>query len=429
VSILTGLIFGLAPAWESARVEISSGLKDSARTASHRRRGLAGKAIVIIQVALSMLLVVGAGLFVQTLSQLGRARLGFQPDHLLLFGIEPPQTSYPGAKSTPLYRQIEEKLAAIPGVQSVTLTELPLIGGNVSAHTIIPEGQQRKPKGNPGALSNYVGRTFFSTFAIPIIAGRAFDATDTDTSAKVAVINESLAKKYFAGRSPIGRTFAFGGNNPTRLQIVGVSADAKYDNLRKPPEPTFYMPYWEEKNGVSGVTFAISTHMDTQALLPLLRQAVGAIDRNLPILDVRTQNEQIASRMQNERNFADLTAAFGVLALVLAAIGIYGIMAYAVSRRTNEIGIRMALGAEPRRVLAMVLREATCLAAIGVAAGVCVALTMGRLIASLLYGLRSWDPTTFVVSAALLIAVAIAASWLPARRAAGMNPMRALRHE
>ncbi len=172
VSILTGLVFGLAPAWESARVEISSGLKDSARTASHRRRGLAGKAIVIIQVALSMLLVVGAGLFVQTLSQLARARLGFQPDHLLLFGIEPPQTTYAGAKTTPLYRQIEANLAAIPGVQSVTLTGLPLIGGNVSVHTIIPEGQQRKPEGNPSALSNYVGRTFFSTFAIPIIAGR-----------------------------------------------------------------------------------------------------------------------------------------------------------------------------------------------------------------------------------------------------------------
>ncbi len=429
VSILTGLVFGLAPAWESACVEISSGLKDSARTASHRRRGLAGKTIVIIQVALSMLLVVGAGLFVQTLSQLGRAHLGFQPDHLLLFGIEPPQTSYPGAKTTPLYRQIEEKLAAVPGVQSVTLTGLPLIGGNVSVHTIIPEGQQRKPEGNPSALSNYVGRTVFSTFAIPIIAGRAFDATDTETSVKVAVINESLAKKYFSGRSPIGRTFETGRNNPTRLQIVGVCADAKYDSLRKPPEPTFYIPYWEEKNGVSGVTFAISSRMDTQALLPLLRQAVGAIDRNLPILDVRTQNEQIASRMQNERNFADLTAAFGVLALVLAAIGIYGIMAYAVSRRTNEIGIRMALGAEPRRVLTMVLREASWLAAIGIAAGVCVALAMGRLIASMLYGLRSWDPVTFAASAALLIAVATAASWIPARRAAGMNPMRALRHE
>ncbi len=429
VSILTGLVFGLAPAWESARVEISSGLKDSARTASHRRRGLAGKAIVVIQVALSMLLVVGAGLFVQTLSQLGRARLGFQPDHLLLFGIEPPQTSYPGAKTTPLYRQIEEKLTAIPGVQSVTLTGLPLIAGNVSVHSFIPEGRQRKPEGNPSALSNDVGRTFFPTFAIPIIAGRAFDATDTETSVKVAVINESLAKKYFAGRSPVGRTFEFGGNNPIRLQIVGVCADAKYDSLRKPPEPTFYTPYWEEKNGVSGVTFAVSTRTDTQALLPLLRQAVGAIDRNLPLLDVRTQNEQIASRMQNERNFADLTAAFGVLALVLAAIGIYGIMAYAVSRRTSEIGIRMALGAEPRRVLVMVLREASWLAAIGIAAGVCAALAMGRLIASLLYGLRSWDPITFAASAALLIAVATAASWIPARRAAAMNPMRALRHE
>jgi predicted permease len=306
---------------------------------------------------------------------------------------------------------------------------LPLVGGNFGVHTFIPEGQQRKAQGNPSALSNDTGRTFFSTFAIPIIAGRAFDATDTETSVKVAVINESLAKEYFPGRSPVGRTFETGRNNPMRLQIVGVCADAKYDSLRKPPEPTFYVPYWEEKNGVSGVTFAISTRMDTQALLPLLRQAVGAIDRNLPLLDVRTQNEQIASTMQNERNFADLTAAFGVLALLLAAIGIYGIMAYAVARRTNEIGIRMALGAEPRRVLVMVLREASWLAAIGIAAGVCVALVMGRLIASMLYGLRSWDPITFASSAALLIAVATAASWIPARRAAAMNPMRALRHE
>jgi predicted permease len=429
VSILTGLVFGLAPAWESARVQISSGLKDSAQTASRRRRGLAGKAIVIIQVALSMLLVVGAGLFVQTLSQLGRARLGFQPDHLLLFGVEPPRNSYPGAKTTQLYEQIEDKLAAIPGVQSVTLTGLPLIAGNVSVHSIVPDGQQRKAEGNPSALSNDVGRTFFSTFAIPIIAGRAFDATDTETSVKVAVINESLAKKYFAGRSPVGRTFEFGGDHPTRLQIVGVSADTKYDRLRKSPEPTFYLPYWQGKNGDSDVTFAVSTHMDTQALLPALRQAVGSIDGNLPILDVRTQNEQIASTMRNERNFADLTAVFGVLALVLAAIGIYGIMAYAVSRRTNEIGIRMALGAEPRRILAMVVREASLLAAIGIASGVCAALAMGRLIASMLYGLRSWDPGTFVASAALLIAVAVAASWIPARRAARMNPVRALRHE
>jgi predicted permease len=429
ISILTGLIFGLAPAWDSARVEVGTGLKDSARTATNRRRGLAGKAIVVVQVALSMLLVVGAGLFIQTLSQLGRVRLGFQPDHLLLFGIEPPQTSYPGAATIPLYRRIEDKLAVIPGVQSVTLTGLPLIGGNVSMHTIIPEGQQRKAEGNPSALSNYVGRNFFATFGIPIIAGRAFDGTDTETSVKVVVINESLAKKYFPNMNPIGRSFTYGWNNPMRLQIVGVCADAKYSHIRKEPEPTFYLPYWEEKNGVSGVTFAIFTHMKTDELAPLLRATVNAVDHNLPVLDVRTQNEQIASTMQNERIFADLTGAFGVLALVLACIGIYGIMAYGVSRRINEIGIRMALGAQPRRVLGMVLREASWLTGIGVAAGVCAALALGRLVASMLYGLKWWDPTTLASSAALLIAVAMAASWIPARRAAGVDPMRALRHE
>jgi predicted permease len=428
ISVLTGLIFGLAPAWEAARVEVNTGLKDSARTASHRRRGLAGKSVVIVQVALSMVLVVGAGLFVQTLSQLGRARLGFQPDHLLLFGIEPPQTRYPGAKTTPLYRQIEDKLAAIPGVQAVTLTGLPLIAGSVSVHSLTPEGQQRKADGKSSALSNDVGKNFFATYGIPILAGRAFDATDTETSVKVAVINESLAKKYFPGQNVIGKSFETGQNHSTRFQIVGVCADAKYDRVRKSPEATFYVPYWE-KDGVSSVTFAISTRMDTQAMVPLLREAVNAVDKNLPILDVRTQNEQIASTMRNERNFADLTGAFGVLALVLAAIGIYGIMANAVSRRTNEIGIRLALGAEPRRVLGMVLREASWLAGIGVLTGICAALGMGRLIASMLYGLRSWDPVTFGASAALLIGVAMAASWIPARRAASVNPVRALRHE
>jgi predicted permease len=429
ISILTGLVFGLAPAWEAARVEVSSALKDAARTATSRRRGLAGKAIVVIQVALSMLLVVGAGLFVQSLSQLGRARIGFQPDNLFLFGVEPPQTNYPGAATIPLCRQIEDKLSAIPGVQSVTLSQLPLISGNVSIHTIIPEGQKRKPEGNPSALSNTVGRTFFSTFGIPIVAGRGFDATDTQTSLKVVVINQSLAKKFFANQNPIGRTFETGSNNPYRLQVIGVSADAKYDSLRKDPEPTFYLPYWQDKNGLSDATFAISTRMDASTIAPLLREAVGSVDGNLPVLDVRTQNEQIASRMQNERIFADLTGAFGILALVLASIGIYGIMAYAVSRRINEIGIRMALGARPAIVLAMVLREAFWLTGIGVAAGIAAALALGRLVASMLFGLKPWDPATFASSAALLIVVAVAASWIPARRAAGVDPIRALRHE
>jgi predicted permease len=429
ISILTGLIFGLAPGWQATRVQVSSGLKDSGQTITHRRRGLAGKSIVVVQVALSMLLVVGAGLFVQTLVRLGRAPLGFRSHNLLLFSLELPQTRFPGTASLPVLRQIEQKLAAVPGVQGATLTREALISGSVSMYTVVPEGQQKKA-GKQGALMNDVGQDFFPTFGIPIVGGRGFDAGDTLTSRKVTVVNQAFAKKFFPGLNPIGRTFDAGwGIHPLVLEIVGVSGDAKYDQVRKAAEATFYTPYLQESTGVQDATFAVSTRLSGSALLPSLRDAVRSVDANLPLLDVRTQDEQIAASMQQERIFADLTGGFGVLALLLACIGIYGIMAYAVSQRTNEIGIRMALGAQPGRVLRMVFREAWWIAAIGVAAGLGGALALGRLIAAMLYGLRPWDPATLAGAAALLIVVALGASWIPARRAAGVDPMRALRHE
>jgi predicted permease len=429
ISVITGLIFGLVPAWEATRVQVSSALKDSVHTATHRRRGLAGRAIVIVEVALSMLLVVGAGLFVQTLIQLGRARLGFRPQNLLLFELQPPQTRYRGAANIPLYRQLEQKLAAIPGIQQVTLTGVSLIAGDAMAHTFIPEGQQRKPQGNPSVLLNDVGEGFFPTYRIPIVAGRGFNGSDTETSRKVAVVNESLAKKYFPHVNPVGRTFEAGWHDPIRIEIIGICGDAKYDHLRKNPEPTYYAPYWQNKNGLSQATFALATRLDAKTLAPSLRQAVQSVDRNLPLLDIRTQEEQIAASMQHERIFADLTAAFGVLALILACIGIYGIMAWMVSRRMQEIGIRIALGARSEQVQGMVLREAAWMTLLGVAAGVCGALALGRVVASLLYGLKPWDPATFAVSATVLVLVALAAGWVPARRAAGVDPIRALRHE
>jgi predicted permease len=431
ISVLTGLIFGLAPAWESTRVQASSGLKDSAQTATHRRRGLAGKTIVVIEVALSMLLVVGAGLFVQTLIQLGHARLGFRPHNLLLFDLHPPQIRYPGAANIPLYRQLEQKLAAIPGIQSVTLTSMPLISGNVMLGEFVPEGQQRKleRKANPSVFLNDVGESFFATYGIPIVAGRGFNAADTETSQRVAVVNQSLAKKYFPGQNPVGRTFEAGWQDPIRIEVVGVCGDAKYDRVRKDPEPTFYTPYRQNKDGVDQATFALATRLDAKTLAPTLRQVVQSVDKNLPLLDVRTQNEQIAANTQNERIFANLTAAFGVLALVLACIGIYGIMAWMVSRRIHEIGIRIALGARAEQVQWMVLREAAWMTSLGVAAGVFAALALGRVVASLLYGLKPWDPTTIAGSGTLLILVALGASWIPARRAAGVDPIRALRHE
>jgi predicted permease len=429
VSIVTGLIFGLAPAWEATRVQANSALKDSAQTVTNRRRGLAGKTIVIIEVALSMLLVVGAGLFVQTLIQLGHSGLGFRPQNLLLFELQPPQTRYHGAATIPLYRQLEQKLTAIPGVQVVTLTGLPLIAGNAGIRTFIPEGQQRKPQGNPTVLSNDVGEKFFSTYRIPIVAGRGFNGSDTETSRKVAVVNESLAKKYFPHLNPIGRTFETGFRDPIRIEIIGVCGDAKYDRMRKGPEPTYYAPYRQNKNGVPQATFALATRLDAKTLAPSLREAVQSVDRNLPLLDVRTQEEQIAASMQHERIFANLTTAFGVLALVLACIGIYGIMAWMVSRRMQEIGIRIALGARSEQVQGMVLREAAWMTLFGVAVGVGGAMALGRVVGSLLYGLKWWDPATFAGSATVLVLVALAASWIPARRAAGVDPIRALRHE
>jgi predicted permease len=430
VSITTGLIFGLGPAWAATRVEAGSGLKDSAQTATRRRRGLAGKSIVVVQVALSMVLVVGAGLFVRTLMSLAHARLGFNPDRITLFGVAPPQTKYPKAATLPLYEAIEQRLAAIPGVEHVALTRVPLVSGSVSTHTFVPEGTARKKPGeNPSVQMDDVGRDFFATYQIPIIAGRAFDATDTPTSRKVAVINQSLEKKYFPNVDPVGRTFEDGSRTPIQITIVGVCADAKYVRLREDPGPTFYMPYWEEKDGMGWANFAVKTRMDRAALAPILRNAVAAVDSNLPVLGIHTQNAQIAATVQNERIIADLTAGFGVLALVLAAIGIYGILAYSVSRRTSEIGIRMALGARPGMVLGMVLREAAWMALIGVTAGLGAALGMGRLIASMLYGLKPWDPATLAAAAAVLTAVALGASWIPARRAATIDPMQALRHE
>ena len=429
ISLLTGLIFGLAPTWQATRVEATSGLKNAGQTATRRRRGLAGKAIVVVQVALSMLLVIGAGLFVQTLLRLGHEPLGFRSHNLLLFGVELPETRFPGAASIPALRRVEEKLGAVPGVESATLIVVPLLSGNAMNSTFVPEGQHYRPDEKPSVLVNFVGQDFFKAFQISILAGRGFTGSDTETTSKVAVVNESLAKKYFPNVNPIGRTFEAGRNHPTKMEIVGVCADAKYYSVRNDAEASYFALYRQKPNGIEEATFAVATRLDARSLVPSVREAVRQVDQNLPLLDIRTQDEQIQASQRRERIFASLTAGFGALALMLASIGIYGIMAYSVSQRTNEIGIRMALGAQPRRVQMMVLSEASWITVIGIAVGLTAALAMGRIVASLLYGLKFTDPLTLGVAAAILAGIAMAASWVPARRAAGVDPMRALRHD
>jgi predicted permease len=426
ISLFTGLLFGFMPAWRAMHTPVNSGLKESAHSATQRRGNLAGKILVVVQIALSMLLLVGAGLFIRTLTNLNRNRLGFQPDNIVLFEIQAPGTRYPAPKDLALYRQIEDRLASAPGIRSVTLSKDPLVAGNVSNDDFVPDGLLPKSNGPVFVDDNLVGKNFFATMGTPILAGRSFDSTDTETSTLVSVVNQRLVKEYFPNLNPIGRTFI---SNKKRIEIIGVSGDTRYASLRDDPPATFYTLYRQQSKSLPSVTFEVSTPMVESALVPILHSAVASVDKDLPLLDIRTQNEQISDRTRQERIFASLTSGFGLLALILACIGIYGIMAYSVSRRTNEIGIRMALGAERQQVLRMVLGESAWIAMIGVAAGICSALALARLIASMLYELKAYDPLTFGGSAVLLLLIGLAASWIPARRAANLDPMRALRHE
>jgi len=381
-----------------------------------------------VQIALSAILLVGAGLFVRTLVNLGHAELGFREDHLLLFRVNPPRTAHVDGQRLALYQRLEAKLAAIPGVRSVTMTDIALIGDGNSGASFHVSGTPRV-KERFRVQTNGVSRDFFQTMGIEIVRGRGFGSQDTATSPKVAVINRTLARRYFPNEDPVGKTFDTDPEDfAVPLTIVGVAADTKHADLRSETPPTFYV-FYEQRSEPGRMMVALHTAQEPASVLPAARAAVAEMDRDLPLTDVRTMQEQVGTTMANERIFAQLTSGFGVLALVLASIGIYGIMAYTVARRTSEIGIRMALGARQAQVLGMVLREVSWMGLAGVALGVGAALGLARLVASMLYGLKAWDPATLVGIAVLLMGIALLAGLGPARRAARIDPTQALRHE
>ncbi len=426
VSLFTGLVFGFMPAWQAMHTQVNKGLKENSHSATQGSGNFSGRILVAVQIALSMLLLVGAGLFIRTLGNLNKSRLGFRPDNLVLFEIQAPNTRYPAPKDLVLYRQVEQRLASAPGVKSVTLSKNPLIAGNVSNDDFVPDGLPSNVSGKTFVDDNVVGQDFFATMGIPMLAGRSFDSSDTETSRLVAVVNQQLVKEYFPHINPIGRTFL---SNKKHIEIIGISGDTRYADLRDDLPATFYTLYRQQSKSEPSMTFEISTNIEPSAVVTILRDAVASVDKDLPLLNIRTQDAQISDRTRQERIFVSLTSGFGLLALILACIGVYGVMAYSVSQRTHEIGIRMALGAEPERVRRMVLREATWVVALGILAGGCGALALERAIASLLYGIKAWDPTTLAGSAAMLMVVTLGASWVPAWRAARVDPMRALRHE
>jgi predicted permease len=434
LALITGLLCGFIPAWQATRTQVNTGLKDTAQTSTRRRKGLAGKTIVGFQIALSTLLVIGAALFLRSLINLGSIDPGFDPHNLVLFEIQPPQSRYHTAESNNLFRQIEERVASVPGVESVSAASIALLSNSTSNSDFIPAGQQSAPEKELLADNNAVGDRYFETMRIPIVTGRAFQPTDTETSLKVAVVNRALVKQFFPNQNPIGKTFStdeIDAHDGKKLvyQIVGVCADARYATLREDPPPIFYVSYRQAPDLTWGMTYAVKSRMQRSEIANSLKQAVQSIDRDLPLTDVRTQQEQIDALLQQERIFASLTAGFGILALILAIIGIYGIMSYSVARRTNEIGIRLALGARTRQVLTMVLAETSWLAIAGVVIGSGTALLLVRYIRSMLYGLRNFDPVSLILAAGLLLGVSLLAGFVPARRAARVQPMEALRHE
>ncbi len=446
VSLLTGIVCGLSPALRSMRVDLTPALKDSGarlqgavRDHKGMRFGL-GKTLVIVQVGLSLLLLVGAGLFVRTLANLEHVNAGFDQHNLLLFGIDPTQDGYKGQRLADFYQELARRLAALPGVRSVSVSHNTLIGGgaNMIRTRILGYTPKAGEKDN-GVLAwvNTVGPHFFETMGMPLVLGRPPNEGDTEAEPKVAVVNQTFARKYLGEGNPIGRRFGFGdAKSSAEIQIVGIAGDAKFRDLRQEVPPTIYLPFLQGVTGETAVLgalgamhFEVRTTGDPLAVAPAVRRVTQAMDPNLALYDVRSQTEQIDQTLLQERLFARLTGFFGILAALLGCIGVYGVMAFATAGRTHEIGVRMALGASRGEILGMVLRETFVLLAIGITSGILVALEAGRLVSALLYGLKPTDPLTVVGATLLMLAVGAVAGYVPARRAARVDPMVALRYE
>ncbi len=434
-ALVTVLLFGLTPACRATRVDLTPALKDGPGgvAAGPRLQARASRLLIAGQVALSTVLLAGAGLFVRTLMNLSSVDPGFQTQRLLLFNVDGSLGGYQGDKLQRLYERIREKVEVIPGVQSATLSDYALISRSYSNIDMTISGYAPKDGKSPSPLVMRVGGRFFSTIGIPILLGRGLDDRDGAKAPKTGIVNETFARSYLAGRSPIGQYIWFGGGKnppPTdRIEIVGVCRDAKYYTLRNETSPTVYLPYLQARDFNKGMTFELRTVIPPMAISSAVQHVVAEIDRSLPVAEMRTQEEQIRRTLGAERMFAGVVGSFGMIAALLAAIGLYGVMAYAVTRRTNEIGIRLALGAGRAGVQWMVLRDSLWMVAIGLAAGIPAALALTQVVRQNLYGIKPNDPASFVAAAALMVAVAAAAAWIPARRAAGLDPMRALRCE
>jgi len=443
VTVVTGVIFGLAPALQSTRPDVGRTLKDQAGAVVGGGHGRLRNALVVTQVAVSLLLLIGAGLFLRSLKNLSNLGTGFPAERLVGFNIDPSLSGYTPQQLNTFYQQLTDSLGAIPGVQSVAVASMRIMENDEWDSGLTAEGYSpTKPDDHPQAYMNQIGPGYFATLGVPIVAGRDFRLTDNrvvkragatdefDTTPTTVIINEKFAQRFFAGRNPVGMHLGFGTDPGTHtdMEIIGVVKDIKYTNLRDEIPIQAYVPYMNSPY-LGGMTTYVRTAGEPNQLMSSVRAKMRELDANVPIYAMRTMDEQISNSLSTERMIASLSTVFGFVATVLAIIGLYGVMSYSVAQRTREIGIRIALGAEQGKVIGMVMREVVTLIMIGVGVGVPAALVLTRVVKSQLYGLEAHDPWTLGLATGLLAMVACAAGYVPALRASRVDPMKALRYE
>lgn len=433
LAVLCGVLFGVVPSFRATRVEVVSTLKEQAgalsSAVSHTRLR---QGLVVCQVALTLLLVTGAAGFARSLFNVQHINLGLRTAHVMQFSVAPVLNGYDQARSFAFFQQLEDRISALPGVLSLSGVQEPLLSNSDRGSNVTVEGEPPAEAGTRHVMRNAIGPGHFSNLGIPLLRGREFARADGTTSPKVAIVNETFAKTFFPGGDALGKRMKFGGGAPLDMEIVGVVKDSHHDDVKddpkESPKPFVYIPYLQETN-LGALTYYVHSAGDQAALAGAVHKIVADLDSSLPVTKVRSFDDQVKRQLAGDWLVAVLAEIFGVLAALLAAIGIYGLLAYTVTQRTREIGVRMALGADVKTVGGMVLKDVAVLVGIGVVVGLPLAFGLGKLIDSMLYGVKTF--AFFTVAGALVVIafVALAAAFLPLRRAASVDPLVALRYE
>jgi macrolide transport system ATP-binding/permease protein len=434
VLVVTAILFGIAPALRASRIEPMLALREhSAWAASRAARSGLLRALVVLQVALSLWLLVGAGLLARSLANLQDQQFGFNPSNVLLVSINPRIAGYQPAELTNLYQKMLDRLNTLPGVRSATIASYSPLSGFDRSNDITIQGRPRHQGEDMDVDVELVGPSYAETLGLNVLLGREIGPQDTPATAKVAVVNEAFVRRFLPGQNPIGRRFNFGGpeqKNPVEYEIVGVVNDAKFYDVREASGPLVFASILQAQDPSAFLSeVELRTAGDASAAAGEVRSAIGQVDSRLPITDVETLRGQVNDNFREIRLTASVAGLFSLLALALAAVGLYGLLAYSVAQRTNEIGVRMALGARPIDVFRMVLDKGIRMVGVGLVLGIAGALALTRALGSLLYGVGSADPATYIVTAVVLVAVATLACYVPARRATRVDPATALRNE